>query len=29
MKQRGSMPVQEEKQILDGFKIILENGWTL
>ena len=29
MKERNTKPVQEEKQILDGIKIILENGWIL
>lgn len=29
MKERNTKPVQEEKQILDGIKIILENGWVL
>ena len=29
MKERKSKPVMEEKQILDGIKIILENGWIL
>ena len=29
IKERGSNPMQEEMQILDGIKIILENGWTV
>ena len=29
MKSRDSKPIQEEKQILDGLKIILDNGWTV
>ena len=29
LKQRGTKPVQEEKQILDGIKIILDNGWIM
>lgn len=29
MKERNTKPVQEEKQILDGIKIILDNGYIL
>ena len=29
MKERGTKPMQEEKQILDGIRIILENGWVV
>lgn len=29
MKERGTKPMQEEKQILDGIRIILENGWIV
>ena len=29
MKERGTIPMQEEKQILDGIRIILENGWIV
>ena len=29
IKARGVQPLAEEKQILDGIKIILENGWIV
>ena len=29
MKERGTKPIIEERQILDGIKIILDNGWVL
>ena len=29
MKERNTKPIIEEKQILDGIKIILDNGWVL
>jgi hypothetical protein len=29
MKERESIPVAEEKMLMDGLKIILDNGWTL
>ena len=29
MKERGTKPVQEEKQILDGIKIVLDNGYIM
>jgi hypothetical protein len=29
VKERKTQPLLEEKQILDGIKIILENGWTV
>ena len=29
IKARGVQPLAEEKQILDGIKIILENGWII
>ena len=29
MKERESLPVAEEKQILDGIKVVLDNEWTL
>lgn len=29
VKERNSKPVKEEKQILDGIKIILDNGWIM
>ena len=29
LKERGSAPMQEEKQIMDGLFILLENGWTI
>ena len=29
MKDRGTKPMQEEKQILDGIYIILQNGWII
>ena len=29
IKERGTNPLLEERQILDGIKLILENGWTL
>ena len=29
LKERGTIPMQEEKQILDGIRIILENGWIV
>ena len=29
MKERNTKPIVEEKQILDGIKIILDNGWVL
>lgn len=29
MKERGTKPIVEEKQILDGIKIILDNGWLV
>ena len=29
VKERGSNPLNEERQILDGMKLILENGWII
>ena len=29
LQNRSTKPMQEEKQILDGIYIILENGWYL
>ena len=29
LKERGGIPMQEEQQILDGLKIILDNGWVI
>ena len=29
IKNRDTKPMQEEKQILDGIHIILENGWVV
>jgi len=29
LKERGTKPLKEERQILDGLKIILDNGWNL
>lgn len=29
IKARGLQPLVEEKQIMDGIKIILENGWIV
>mmetsp|Transcript_23985 Transcript_23985/g.36822 ORF Transcript_23985/g.36822 Transcript_23985/m.36822 type:complete len:85 (+) Transcript_23985:3057-3311(+) len=29
LKDRGTKPLKEEKQILDGLKIVLDNGWIL
>ena len=29
VKRRGTNPLEEERQILDGLKIILENGWSV
>ena len=29
LKERQTKPVVEEKQILDGIKIILDNGWIM
>ena len=29
IKERQSLPVPEEKQILDAFKIVLDNKWLL
>lgn len=29
VKQRNSIPVAEEKMLMDGFKLVLDNGWTL
>lgn len=29
MKERGTKPIIEERQILDGIKIILDNGWVV
>ena len=26
---RGSIPLAEEKQLLDGLKLVLDNGWTI
>lgn len=26
---RGSIPVAEEKMLLDGVKMVLDNGWTI
>ena len=29
LQARNTKPVKEEKQIMDGLKIILDNGWIL
>lgn len=29
LKTRGTAPMQEEKQIMDGIYILLQNGWTI
>jgi hypothetical protein len=29
LKDRGTKPMQEEKQILDGLRVILDNGWIV
>lgn len=29
LKERDSIPVAEEKMLMDGLKLILDNGWTL
>ena len=29
LKSRDSIPVAEEKMLLDGLKLILDNGWTI
>lgn len=29
IKVRGSIPVAEEKMLLDGVKMVLDNGWTI
>ena len=29
IKERGALPVAEEKQILDALKIVLDNQWVL
>lgn len=29
LKARGTAPMQEEKQIMDGIYILLQNGWTI
>ena len=29
MKERGTKPIIEERQILDGIKLILDNGWVI
>jgi hypothetical protein len=29
LKSRDSIPVAEEKMLLDGLKLILDNGWTV
>lgn len=29
VKRRGTNPLSEEKQILDGVKLVLDNNWTV
>jgi hypothetical protein len=29
VKERNSIPVAEEKMLMDGLKMVLDNGWTL
>ena len=29
VKERNSIPVAEEKMLMDGLKLVLDNGWTL
>ena len=29
IKERATNPLSEERQILDGIKLILENGWII
>jgi len=29
LKERKTYPVAEEKMLMDGIKIVLDNGWTI